>query len=774
MGLFPPPRVEPEALAADVSMGPGRKEHSFTREEINKLSKFPEPRSLKDSPSTATRDHLNWKKFYQMQQQSSPGALQPSLEGQFPDAHSALIEPSSNVGTMHSMGIDVFSPGKSLRRFRAMLQEKLSPEDRDFVNFLIEELEKLPKDEYEEYEDIDDYKMQHPISTRPELSISTQQYTSASGNLGFQEEENPKMARLTKKPLKLTKSLHNLKHDNLFNVREASAVADRRLEEEKDLAALRRLSSGEYFTDNTYFNHLGTEVSPLLYSDDDLLSDQKVDVKTLGEQTKNLQVAEVKTPGEQTKNLHKAEVKPLSANPESLQTPKVKADDTDLIDLHTPELKTPDITQTNLRKAELKTNEDLYGEELHDLEHDSVHTQKSKDRNAEYFVSGIREHDKSIQKSKKKGSAVHLLSKQKYVSSEDFRRMNDSVFPIPKSESSMERVKADARIYERTRAAARALPAMKQIEMQRNNVNVPDSAPLKPPIPQRNMARVQGINLNAPEGAKGWKPLDSTKNLLSIEPKSANTCAPAKEENSPALTKNATHAQRSNTNTFGWTQAERDTLHSSQMAEQRHNTEHYRHQLYQDNSAAYGIGAYQPPAHVTQSPMRRGMDPEAPVGRHVPAPTIRKMKSEGFALARNDASVVRHRVARNPPPEAIQFGQVVGQGTTAVPPRRRVVFAAESSAETSSGGGPVPRGAAKSEGKSSRAVNSDSGSISVAPLRSAMRFPPPVHGGSRRLLMPDNGRVELADHSFAYLQQRPEDEYQNLFASSAGARSRGS
>ncbi|MCJ1380658.1 hypothetical protein MMC17_003766 [Xylographa soralifera] len=743
VGLFPPPRPEPDAVPIDASTGPIRKEHSFTREEMNQLSKFLEQRGVESPFPAATKDHLNWRKFNQLQGQTLPEALQPSLEAPIAGP-SGLHESSADLRVLQLAGIDLSAPEQELHRLKAVPQDLLAAPACDTLNHLIEELQKLQKDEFEEYEDIDDYEMQHPVPDQPQLSTSLQHCTSFVSDLVTHDDEQPKVAKLTKKSLKLTKSLHNLKHDNLVNVREVSAQHDRRMDEEKSPMPRRRLSSGEYFTDKTYFDHLGAKVSPLLYSDPDLVNSQKIVVKT---------------PVADLENLQKVKVKTNAADLMSLQEGEVKTNSTDLV---------------NLQEVEVRTNGWFYDEISQPLEYEGiVQTEKKKDKSAENSASSSQKHDERYQKSKTKSSGGHLLSKQKYVSSEDFRRMNDSVFPIPKSESNLDRVKADAKIYERTREAARMQPTMKQTELQRNYANALDSArEIKPPIPEKNIARLEGTNTSASGRAKEGKSSGFTKNLLSMQPKNTNTYAHAKEKNNPVLAKNVGHAQRNDTNTFGWTQAERNLLHNHDMEEFHQNTDAYRRQLHQGNSLAYSSGIYQPTAQVMEFPTRQGMGPEAPVGQGVYYPTIRKMKSEGYALARNDALAEQQRAVHTPPLQAIHFGQMSEQEATSIRPRRRVMFEGESSAETSSRAGAEPRGATVSNGSSSRADNSESGSVSMSQhLPSAVRFPPQVYGGSRRVLMPDNGRVEFAHLSPTYIHPHPlPAQHQNPFTNFASVR----
>ena len=701
---------------------------------------------------------MNWKRFNQLQEHTVSEALRASLEAEIPNAHPGLHESCSHLGLLQSVGINVSAPEQELRRLRGMLQLPLSPPTREFLNKLIEALEKHRK-ECEEYEDIDDYEMQHPILAQPQLFDPTQHCTSIVSDSVLRDEEKTKAVKLTKKSLMLTKSLHNLKHENLVNVREASAQSDRQVAEEKSPMPRRRLSSGEYFTDATYFRHLGAKVPPELYNDPELVNLQKIVVKTHGADLENLQEVKVKTHEADLKNLQMVEVKTHAAELENLREVEVKK-------THATDLET-------LRKAEAKKSRDFYEEYLERIEYEqSVQNEKRKDQSAQNSAGGIRKHDQSIQKSMTKNSGGHVLSKQKYVSSEDFRRMNDSVFPIPKSESNLDRVKADARIYERTREAARVLPTMKQTALQRNYTNTLDNAPTQPPpIPEKSMSRVQGTTLNAAGRASEGKTSGFTKNLLSIQPKSANADKLAKEEKNPVLTKNAVHAQRADTNTFGWSQTEKDSLRKPEMTEMRDNTKEYRRQLAEGNRLAYITGTYQQTGYVTHPPMRRGIGLEAPISQDVHVPTIRKIKSEGYALARNDVSAEQHAV-HTPPLQAMRFVQASEQGATSNRPRRRVMFEGDSSAETSSRDRAVPRGAMVSDGSSSRADNSDSGSVSMSQnLPSYVRFPPQVHGGSRQVLMPNNGRVKFAHVSPTYIHPHPlPSQHQNPFATFASVR----
>ncbi|MCJ1434462.1 hypothetical protein MMC27_003831 [Xylographa pallens] len=684
VGLFPPPRPEPQAVPISASIGRIRNEHSFTRQEINQLSKFPEPRGVNDPPPVATKDHVNWKKFNRLQEQTLSETLQPSSEAIFPNAYPDLYESRDHLSVLESMGIDITAPEREISRLQAMSQDHLDLSSREFVQYLIGELEKIQKSMCEEYEDIDDYEMQHP--TPAQLYTPSQYLTSSVSNLVTHDEEKPKVAKLTKKPLKLTKSLHNLKHDKLANVREVSAHFNRHMDEDQATTPRRKLSSGEYFTDATYFHHLGEKVSPLLYSDPDLVNSQKVTVKTSGTDLVNSQKPEVTTNSADLVNLREAEVKTSGTDLVNLRETEVKTSGADLVNLRKAEVKTRGADLVNRQKPEANTNGEYYDGVMERLKHEGfVQPAKKTDKSADNSAVSHK-HDEKNQKLKTKTSGVPLLTKQKYVSSEDFRQMNDSVFPIPKSESTLARIKADARIYERTKQAARILPTIKQTDLQRTYANALDNAPVAPPpIPERNVARVQGTT-------------GSTKNLLSTQPTRT-------------------------TNTFGWTQSERDALHS---------------------------GTYQPAAPVTQFPMRHGMDPEAPVGRNAHLPTIRKMKSEGYALT------PRQRAAHIPPAQTTHLGQVTEQGAPSARPRRRVMFEGDSSAETSSRGGAVPRGTTISDGSSSRADNSSSGSVSITHhLPSAMRFPPRVYGGSRRVLMTDNGRVEFAQPSPANIHPPP-------------------
>ena len=782
LGLFPPPRPEPEDVPVGVLTGPVRpvrKEHSFTRQEINQLSKFPEPRGVNDPPPTVTKDHVNWKKYNKLQEQTLLETPQPSSEAKYPNAYPGLYEPSNHYGVLESMGIDITDPEREIRRLQAILQDHLELPEREFLRYLIGELEKIQKGMCDEYEDIDDYEMQHPIPAQ--LYTPSQYLKSSVSDLVAHDEEKPKVAKLTKKPLKLTKSLHNLKHDNLLNVREVSADFNRRMDEEKATTPRRKLSSGEYFTDTQYFNHLGEKASPLLYSDTDLVNVQKVTVKASGADLGNSLKTDVTTNSADLVDLPEAEfqrnvadlmnspksdvtknstdlmdireaefqrnVADLMNSPKShattnstdlvdlreaefqrnvadpvnsskpdairnhadlvdfrkaefqknvadlMNSPKsdVTTNSADLIDFREPEVKTSGADLVKRQKPEANTNGEYYDGVIERRKHEGfVHPAKKTDQSADNSVLSHK-HDERDQKSKAKGSGVPLLSKQKYVSSEDFRQMNDSVFPIPKSESTLARIKADARIYERTKQAARALPAMKRTDLQHTYANALDSAPTAPPpIPERNVARGQGTNLNAPGRAK---------NLLSTQPKLKNAYQPGQEHNSPVPAMNIAHAQRTGTNTFGWTQTEREAA-------------------------------------------SRGQDARVP--------TIRKMKSEGYALA------PKQRAVHTPPLQTILPEQGTEQGAASARPRRRVMFEGDSSAETSSRGGAGPRGAMGSGGSSSRADNSSSGSVSISHhLPSAMRFPPRVYGGSRRVLMPDNGRVEFAHLSPEYVHPHP-------------------
>ena len=622
-------------------MGPIRKERSYAKEEIDQLSKFPSPRRVDDPPSVITRDHLNWKRFDQLKEQTLPEAPQPVLESE--NTGSALVPPGSSIrnDTPKTAGMDVSHAEQKLRRLKAQLQQILVPSYRRYLESSVTALENLLKEQSEQYEDINDYEMQHPFVTQPQVSTPAQHCTSNTSDSGVQNEAKPKVAKFTKKALRLSKSLHNLKDGDLINMRKASAEFGRSMDEEKSQVPRTKLTPGEYFTNTTYSRHIRTKVSPTLYDDKELQKLQKMQVKTTSAGLANIHKAEVKTNDTdlvdfqnapvktsdadlidfpnapvhtnykdivdfqnaqvQTNDKYlvdfqkaqvqtndkdlvgfeKAQVKTNDADPVDFQMKEVNTNYADLLDLQNAQMKTnvTDLVDTlkidmsadstdfanrqgagretsetdliELQDAELKAEQEYYEqfEESYACEGTDVcdatenllgpaandPPEKNKDKSAETSAGSSHKHDAKDQKSNTTNTDGQRLLPQNYVSSEHYRRLNDSVFPIPKSISSLERSKADARIYERTKEAARRW--------------------------------------------NGGMPAGQWKNLLSIQPKVGR---PSTQVPATAVAS----ARPAGTNTFGWTQAEKDSL-PEEMEERREKTDRRRRQLYQDNTSAW-------------------------------------------------------------------------------------------------------------------------------------------------------------------------------------------
>ena len=549
-------------------------------------------------------------------------------------------------------------------------------------------------DEDDEYEDIDDYEMQHLISSQVKLPSHTEKFTSLVSDLMTNKEEEHKAQKLTSKSIKVTKSLHNLKYDTPVAERETSAHFARRTNVEKSTIPKRRLSSGEYFTDELYFRRLGAIASP----------------PTCGDTGVTLY------PTSSSKK-----------NDQNVQKPKVKTD-----------------------------GELCYSKENCLESHMGGYAERSKDKGAQNLSGPPLKHDESFQKSQTKKNGGSSLGTPKYYNSEDFLQLNNTVFPIPKVESRLDAIIA-AKNSKSMNEGAAVVPATNEVHLHQANVNAVNRAKeYKPLVPEKDMVGVQRINGNTLRQAKERSDPVFIKNLLSIQQENANVCGRAKEETFSTPKKNAIGIQQTNATAPGRVNVEKSSMPKQNMTEIRDNTDGCRCELYRQNSLKFCSNIHQTTGPVTQLSAPCGTGSVDITGQRAHLPAVRRMKSEGYALARNDPLAGNQRTAHTPPPSAMHFRQVTGQGATSGHSQQRVMFGGDSSAETSSHPGAVSYGATVSNGSSSRADNSDSGSVSLSQnLPPAVRFPPQVYGGYQRVLRPDNGRPEFAPLSSTYIYPHP-------------------